>query len=159
MVIVRQRRLAKEASKKQLCMRSAVTADCADIDVELARTVTKDSSRPTRVDSRPKHWETPKGQRIQGEASKAPIYRLLGKGQQPADQAPQPMPQAPPQAKPMATPQVPPPLPPPSGAPLPMPARPPTMPSKEQATLHQCPICGRMNKATDTTCPKCGGSL
>jgi hypothetical protein len=171
MVIVRQRRIAKEAAKKQLHMRSAVSADTETVDYELARTVTKDHRGPTRVDHKPRPWDTPKNERITGEAPKPPIYRLLGKGQQPSDQPVSQMPQAPPHAQPMAPPQVSSPPPYSGAAPQPMPAKPPPMaptpqprgppplPVKDQATLHQCPICGKMNKATDTSCPKCGGSL
>ena len=168
MVAIRQRRLAKEAAKKHPEMRSALTANSDAVDYELARTVTKeDRSRATRVDHKPRHWEPPKEQRIAGDTTKPPIYRFLGK-----DSAPQQMPKAPPQAQPMAPPTLPPPQSPKDQTPKPMPAKPPpmilpgqqsrgasSMLPKEQATLHQCPICGRMNKASDTTCPKCGGTL
>ena len=158
--LVRKRKIDRDAAKKRFEFKTTGPTGQAPEDVELARTVTKGQgpTGPTRVDQRPRHWEASQDQRIAGQSPKPPIYQVLGPQApqtQPAapppqsGQAPAPMPAAPP---PRMMPQAPPPPPPRSGTPPPLP---PALP-KDQATLHQCPMCGKMNKASDTVCPKCG---
>jgi len=174
-IIVRQRRIARDSARKRLDLQSVESSSQAPEDVELAKTVTKhhEPTGPVRVDHRPRQWETPQDQRYVGQPPKPPIYKILGsdKDQPPAGQQPQQMPQTPPPPISHSTDQ----------SMQPMPARPPSRitqqktppptmqgqvglppplpPPKEQATLHQCPICGKMNKATDSVCPKCGNAF
>jgi hypothetical protein len=173
LLVVRQRRIDREKTKTRSEFKTEVSSSETVEDVELAKTVTKhhEPTGSVRVDHRPKHWEAPQEQRFVGQPPKPPIYKILGsdKDQQPGSQQPQQMPQTPPPPLPHSTDQ----------SVQQMPARPPTRmtpqtsppptmqgglppplpPAKEQATLHQCPICGKMNKATDSVCPKCGNAF
>ena len=172
--IVRQRRIAREHAKTRFEFKTTGSTGQTPDEVELARTVTKHhaqgSAGPVSVDSRPRPWEAAEDKRFAGQPPKPPIYQVLSPPPTPPGQAPQSQPSAwsqtpPPQSgqAPQPMPAAPPPRMMPQAPPPPMPQSrsgvPPPLPpavSKNEATLHQCPMCGKMNKASDTVCPKCG---